>query len=382
MASVSRYEPRRPVKGPDGAQVVDPATGRKVWEKTGETVWRARYRDEAGREHARHFPRKVDAQRWLDEVASSVVTGTYVDPATARITVEQWCHRWLQGYGTRRASTVRQAQIHVKTIVRDLGHLRLGAVKPSDVKSWTVGLGEEYAPSTVYALHSRLAQIMSDAVHDGVIPRSPCSRRTSPPMARPRAFVATTEQVWSLHDAFPEHLRPAVLLGAFVGLRVAEAAALRHADVDYLRGVVTPAIQWPAEPLKTETSRTGVPIPLELATELSVSAARFAAPTVVTDEIGRPAGPWAIEREVRRVRAGAGLPGTFRFHDLRHYFASLLIASGLDVKVVQTRLRHASAKTTLDVYGHLWPDKDESARAAVAGVLAARADFLRTSQTL
>jgi hypothetical protein len=69
----------------------------------------------------------------------------------------------------------------------------------------------------------------------------------------------------------------------------------------------------------------------------------------------------------------AGLPAQFRFHDLRHYFASLLIASGLDVKVVQARLRHASAKTTLDTYGHLWPDKDESSRAAVAAVYALRA---------
>ena len=53
--------------------------------------------------------------------------------------------------------------------------------------------------------------------------------------------------------------------------------------------------------------------------------------------------------------------------------AELLIASGSDVKVVQARLRHASAKTTLDTYGHLWPDADESARAAVGAVLAARA---------
>lgn len=52
----------------------------------------------------------------------------------------------------------------------------------------------------------------------------------------------------------------------------------------------------------------------------------------------------------------AGLPDGFRFHDLRHYFASLLIASGADVKTVQARLRHASAKTTLGTYGHLWPD--------------------------
>ena len=75
-----------------------------------------------------------------------------------------------------------------------------------------------------------------------------------------------------------------------------------------------------------------------------------------------------------------GLPDGFRYHDLRHYFASLLIASGLDVKVVQTRLRHASAMTTLNTYGHMWPDADESSRAAVAVVLAAREDSSRTAK--
>ena len=74
-----------------------------------------------------------------------------------------------------------------------------------------------------------------------------------------------------------------------------------------------------------------------------------------------------------------GLPPDFRFHDLRHYFASLLIASGADVKVVQARLRHASAKTTLDTYGHLWPDSDDSTRAAIEAVMAARADAVADS---
>lgn len=74
----------------------------------------------------------------------------------------------------------------------------------------------------------------------------------------------------------------------------------------------------------------------------------------------------------------------FRFHDLRHHFASLLIASGLDVKTVQARMRHANAKTTLDVYGHMWPERDESSRAAVAAVYAERGETpaypLRTGQ--
>lgn len=342
--------------------------------------WRARYRDADGKEHARHFARKVDGQRWLDEVTASVVTGTYVSPATARMTVGEWCDQWLAGYGTRRPSTVRQARVHVKVIKERFGSTRLSAVKPSDVKAWTVQLGESYAPSTVYAIYRRLAQVMGDAVHDGIIPRSPCSRRTSPGQAAQRPYVATTAQVWALHDVFPEHLRPAVLLGAFVGLRVSEAAALRVSDVDFMRGIVSPEVQYPGEPLKSETSRTPVPIPSELALMLAAGVERFGGSTVVTSEIGRPTTPWAIERAIRAHRGEVeGLPEGFRFHDLRHYFASLLIGSGLDVKVVQTRLRHASATTTLNTYGHLWPDADESARAAVAAVIVSRADSLRTT---
>jgi len=48
--------------------------------------WRARYRDDAGKEHARHFARKVDARRWLDETTASIVTGAYVDPKAGRVT--------------------------------------------------------------------------------------------------------------------------------------------------------------------------------------------------------------------------------------------------------------------------------------------------------
>jgi integrase len=194
-----------------------------------------------------------------------------------------------------------------------------------------------------------------------------------------RPYVATSEQVWALYDAFPEHLRPAVLLGAFVGLRTAEACGLRVADVDFMRGVVSPAVQWPAEPLKSETSRTAVPIPQELALDLSAAVARWGGQTIVTDGIGGQASPWSIDRAVRSARKKIkGMPEGFRFHDLRHYLASLLIASGADVKVVQARLRHASATTTLNTYAHMWPDADESARAAVGAVLTARADSLRT----
>lgn len=352
--------------------------------------WRARYRDATGREHARHFrfkdnPRDPSnsAQHWLNEVTAAVVTGTYVDPRTAQITVGEWGARWILAYESNRASTVRQARVHLKVIDATFATRPLKEVRPSEVKTWIVKLQRDYAPSTVYALHRRLSQIFSDAVHDGLIPRSPVSRKTSPPAPKQRPYVATTQQIWALHDALPEHFRPVVLLGAFAGLRAGEIAALRVTDVDFMRGIITPAIQYPAEPLKTEMSKMPIPIPQELALELNRVPTTWGSTTLVVGAFGRPVTPTTIDVAFKLAReAVTGLPEGFRVHDLRHYFASLLIASGLDVKVVQARLRHGSAKTTLDTYGHMWPDKDESARAAVAAVftdrLATRADSLRT----
>jgi integrase len=346
--------------------------------------WRARYRDHAGKEHARHFPRKIDGQRWLDEVTATIVTGSYVDPKSAQTTVREWSEIWLKGYENNRPATVRQAKTHLKRINDVFGARTLKSVRPSEVKAWTAKLSAEgLANSTVYALHSRLGQLFADAVHDGLLPKSPLSRRTAPKAGKQRAYVATTEQVWDLHDAMPDGLRPAVLLAAFAGLRVAEAVALRVSDVDFMRGIITPAIQYPGVELKTEESKNPVPIPQDLCLELSKNHTKWGSGTLVTNEWGRSISPHRLEVRFREARVGvAGLPEGFRFHDLRHYFASLLISKGLDVKVVQKSLRHASAKTTLDVYGHMWPDKEESARAAVAEVLAARADSLRTSSAL
>ena len=63
---------------------------------------------------------------------------------------------------------------------------------------------------------------------------------------------------------------------------------------------------------------------------------------LASDQWGNAAGPWTIERAIPACRVPAGLPDDFRFHDLRHYFASLLIASRLDVKIVQARRSIAS----------------------------------------
>jgi len=63
-----------------------------------------------------------------------------------------------------------------------------------------------------------------------------------------------------------------------------------------------------------------------------------------------------------------GIPAGDAYHELRHFYASLLIGSGASNKVVQERLGHTTAQTTLDTYAHRWPDSDDTTRSAVDGV--------------
>jgi integrase len=347
--------------------------------------WRARYVDERGQEHAKGFARKTDAQAWLDAQTAAIVGGTHVAPRHAGMTFEQWADHWIIGYEVNRTSTVRQAKSHIRRLKDEFGVVPLRDIKPSAIKAWLARLDkvEHLKPGTVRALYARLRQILDDAVHDGYLGKNPCSKRISPPSAKQRVFCPTTEQVWRLYDLMPAHLRVSVLLGAFAGLRVAEAVALRTEDVEFTRGVVHPKVQWGIEgvlPLKTEGSDAPIPIPRELTLLLSSSVQQWPGETLVTNGVGRSVGPWLIDRAVRDVRGQIeGAPDDFHFHDLRHYLASLLISSGADIKTVQARLRHSSAKTTLDVYGHLWPDADESTRSAISAVIGERMDSTKAT---
>ena len=334
--------------------------------------YRVRWRDHDKREHARDFDKWRDARDERSRVEQALKDGTFTDPALRKMTVAAWCDKWFDGY-VGRESTRRQAKTHLAIIRRDFGGRRLNTVKPSDVRAWIRALQDEgRAVSYVYALHSRLRQIMEDAVHDGLIAVNPCSRRTAPPMGRQRPYVATTAQVWALYDGMPERNRGAVLLGAFAGLRVAEAAALRREHVDWGAGVVSPIQQWPEEPLKTDESMADIPVPVELC-DLLAADMTTGQTHVLRNLWEQACSPWVIERDFRDAAETIdGLPEGFRFHDLRHHYASLLIHSGLSVKEVQARLRHGSAKTTLDTYAHLWPDTEDAARSAVARVLADR----------
>lgn len=350
----------------------------KAGERRTSERWQARYFDDGGERHTKLFELKRDAQEWLDEQTAKLVSGTHVSPRRARTTVTEWCDTWIEGYRTRKGSTVRQAETHIVRIKAVFGGYQLAAVRPSQVKAWCAALkAEGLEDSYIYALHSRLAQIYSDAIDDGLVARSPCSRKTSPPMGKQRPFIATTAQVWALYDALPENLRPAILTGAFLGTRDGEACGLRIDDLDLMRGIWSPTAQYPAEPLKTDCSRTpvsfGPTLCLELAAHVKATADLRRDEWLLCNQWGDQMTPWTLQRAIRAARDKVpGLPDGFRYHDLRHYYASMLIADGADVKKVQAALRHASAKTTLDTYSHLWPDSDETIRAAGERVMLER----------
>jgi integrase len=82
----------------------------------------------------------------------------------------------------------------------------------------------------------------------------------------------------------------------------------------------------------------------------------------------------------RAARSKVGIG--HRLHDLRHFYASGLIAAGCDVVTVQRALGHASGAMTLNTYSHLWPDANDRTRKAAADLLdrslGSAADPLRT----
>jgi integrase len=82
----------------------------------------------------------------------------------------------------------------------------------------------------------------------------------------------------------------------------------------------------------------------------------------------------------RRTLKRAGVSGV-RLHDLRHYFASGLIAAGCDVVTVQRALGHARATTTLDTYSHLWPSAEDRGRDAAASLMLESAGQYRATGT-
>lgn len=358
--------------------------------------YRARYRDSAGREHARHFARKTDAQTWLDQVTASVVTGTYVDPKAGKVTVRSYAGSWeavqVSSDGTKRIVD-NALRLH---ILPALGHSPMAAVRPTQVQSFVKGLeAKGLSAGSVRGIYHVLTQVFTAAVRDRVIARTPCEGVSLPKGDDAEVMPPTIEQVAAVAEAIGGRWHALVVTLAGSGLRIGELLGLQIADVDFLRRSVRVERQrlqsGALAPLKSKASRRTVPVGQVVIDELAAHLAAYpTAGPLFVDEVGDPLlyRRWRTlwDAALKSANQAAGVSGDtpepldFTAHGLRHFYASALIAGGASVKQVQERLGHASAVITLQTYAHLWPGDDDRTRDVIDAVLGGLADSVRTGE--
>jgi integrase len=280
-----------------------------------------------------------------------------------------------------------------------LGSRRLVSVRPSDIQAWTAALSAQgLAPSSVRLALRLLAAIFNAAVLDRLVASSPVTKIALPRVEDERVHPLTVPQVRALAEAMPERCRAMVYAQAGLGLRIGELLALRVQDIDFLRRTVRVEHQLQrgtharVEP-KTPRSRRTIPLPKVVAEKL---AAHVAARPPLSDgslfysDAGRPYdhayyGSRIFAGIASKLAAAEGstFPAGTTTHDLRHHYASILLAGGESVVAVAERLGHEDGTMVLRVYGHLLPDSEDHIRKAVDaawGDLSGRAGEAGTAQ--
>lgn len=366
--------------------------------------WRARYRDLDGHEHARHFARKVDGQRWLDEVTAAVVTGQYVDPRAGRITFRAYAEQWRAAAPHGPAMRDKVARALARHVYPVMGDWPISTIRPSAVQAWVTGL--PLAPSTAKVTLNYVSGIFRAAVRDRVIAVNPAESVRPPAARKAEVYIPGLAVVQSVRAALPERYRGVVDVVIGAGLRQGEVIGLEVGALDFLRGralaVRQQLVSLSPEPLylgppKTAESERTIPLAQRTLDALAVHLAehparsveiedrtdpqrpaRRSAHLVFTTDAGSPISRSMWSQIWRPAARAVGLPERVGLHALRHFYASALIAHGESVKVVQKRLGHSSAAVTLDTYAHLWPDSDDRTRDAVEAALTAAADQVRT----
>lgn len=371
-----------------------------VWKQG--RAWRGAYRDEAGKQHTKSFQRQVDAKRWIATEEAKVVRGDWVNPAAGKVTFAafyaEWSPRqvWL-------SSTRENADLAVAGTT--FAQIPLRSVRRSHVEAWVKQMTSVLAPTTIDTRFTIIRGVFRAAVADRLISSDPTIGVVLPRKRRAEAAmtIPTNADVAKLLNAAEPPNRPTsrpgftayVAVCAFAGLRRGEALGVRVSDVDFLARTLRVRRQIQrAKPAdlaagrdlveavagitvilrapKYESERT-IYLPDELIAILSEHIRQHTpaggSDRWLFDEGGRPWHDNLVDYRWRSTRTDAGL--THKLHDLRHYFASGLIAAGCDVVTVQRAMGHASATTTLGTYAHLWPTAEDKTRAAASGMAAA-----------
>ena len=251
-------------------------------------TYRPRYRDENGKEHARHFKRKVDAQRWLDEVTAAMVTGDYVDPSAGKVSFKAWFAEWSGRQVWERGTLLAAQQAAASVTFADLP---LRHLRHSHVQHWVKVMSQPaptrksgLAPSTMRTRYNYVHMALRAAVVDRIIRADPSAGIALPRTRKSSAAmtIPTTEDVGRALSVASVWFRPFVAVCAFAGLRLGEAAGLHLADVDFLRRTVSVQRQVQGETAATSAavapkygSERVVYVPTELLAILSEHVGRL-----------------------------------------------------------------------------------------------------------
>ena len=173
-------------------------------EKRPDGKWRARYRPvPGGRQIARHFRRKIDAERWLTEQQSRVNRGDWTAPELGRITVSEWAETWLASKKTLKGRTYTSYESVWRTLVKPRwGDTRLDRVTHGEVVRWVAELSERgLSPSRITQALLCLKQVLALAVMDGRLARNAAEHVKPPRPRKAEPRFLTHEQVYELAEA-------------------------------------------------------------------------------------------------------------------------------------------------------------------------------------
>ena len=368
--------------------------------------WLALWTGADGQEHSRALAKQTDAVKYATAMEADALRGIrYADPRRGAITVREYGDtKYLPSLLHLRPNSADTYASHLRTHVYPaLGGRRIGTVTRSDVQSFVTAVSAKLAPSTTETVYAVLRAMMQTAVDDDpqVIPVNPCTRIKLPKVGKRVVEPLPPAAVIALHNAITPRYRVAVALGAALGLREGEAFGLVVPRVDFLRRkvhVLTQAQRGQlAADLKTEASTRTIPADGWVLNEITAHIQRYGTgpgEVIVTNRVGRVAQRNAFGTCWREAVAAARicgnrpappqrggkcgdecadpghcLPKGTRFHDLRHFYASTLIAANLNPKVIQARLGHATMAETMDTYGHLFPDSEDLGRGVIDAML-------------
>ncbi|MFN0088654.1 MAG: tyrosine-type recombinase/integrase [Acidimicrobiales bacterium] len=352
----------------------------------GEVRWDARVRAPDGKERSRTFSTRKAAMAWERAQRSAKDAGTWLDPSAGRrITVAAWAERWLADHHRLSVDTQRQYEIVLGVaILPPLGRRSLASVTRRDVQQLVAGWSKERKPATVVKRLSVLKGMLDAAVEAELLGRNPAAGVKTPTIKPVPRSLPSAEQLDSLFKAIGPDYRLLPLLAVLTGLRWSEAAALRVTDVDVLGRSLRVAQRLKDRPgeggvivsgAKTVESLREMAIGDRLAEQIAAHLVRRGLTAADGEALlfvrpdGRPLSySWFSVMVWGPARGEVGLP-SLGFHDLRRLSATLMVASGVDLRTAQHRMGHSKAQTLLALYAQVVQQADADAAELLEGKL-------------